>query len=195
MWGCFLMSGVKILHFLKDWWKSIPIHQNYAMALMLFSYFTYCAFQTSQSLCLKTPILLWSHRRMGVLGMLGKTSWYSIDVSGNDRHNSLSSPTFFTCFLLPKYGSTNDYNDSLYLPLLTLWISGLGINFSFQLSYNSNLLNVWGAAPSMLKGSWAPPGDTQNPENPSSRHSSGILYAIRATVLQNFDICMLFAIP
>ena len=35
MWGCFLMSGVKILHFLKDWWKSIPIHQNYTMALSL----------------------------------------------------------------------------------------------------------------------------------------------------------------
>ena len=34
MWGCFLMSGVKILHFLKDWWKSIPIHQNYTMALL-----------------------------------------------------------------------------------------------------------------------------------------------------------------
>ena len=33
MWGWFLMSGVKILHFLKDWWKSIPIHQNYTMAL------------------------------------------------------------------------------------------------------------------------------------------------------------------
>ena len=33
MWGCFLMSGVKLLHFLKDWWKSIPIHQNYTMAL------------------------------------------------------------------------------------------------------------------------------------------------------------------
>ena len=33
MWGCFLMSGVKILHFLKDWGKSIPIHQNYTMAL------------------------------------------------------------------------------------------------------------------------------------------------------------------
>ena len=33
MWGCFLMSGVKILHFLKDWFKSIPIHQNYTMAL------------------------------------------------------------------------------------------------------------------------------------------------------------------
>ena len=31
--ACFLMSGVKILHFLKDWWKSIPIHQNYTMAL------------------------------------------------------------------------------------------------------------------------------------------------------------------
>ena len=37
MWGCFLMSGVKILHFLKDWWKSIPIHQNYTMALNCFS--------------------------------------------------------------------------------------------------------------------------------------------------------------
>ena len=35
MWGCFLMSGVKILHFLKDWWKSIPIHQNYTMALRI----------------------------------------------------------------------------------------------------------------------------------------------------------------
>ena len=33
MWGCFLMSGVKLLHFLKDWWKSITIHQNYTMAL------------------------------------------------------------------------------------------------------------------------------------------------------------------
>ena len=33
MWGYFLMSGVKILHFLKDWWKSIPMHQNYTMAL------------------------------------------------------------------------------------------------------------------------------------------------------------------
>ena len=29
------MSGVKILHFLKDWWKSIPIHQNYTMALIM----------------------------------------------------------------------------------------------------------------------------------------------------------------
>ena len=37
MWGCFLMSGVKILHFLKDWWKSIPIHQNYTMALSKFN--------------------------------------------------------------------------------------------------------------------------------------------------------------
>ena len=38
MWGCFLMSGVKILHFLKDWWKSIPIHQNYTMALTYYIY-------------------------------------------------------------------------------------------------------------------------------------------------------------
>ena len=33
MWGCFLMSGVKILPVLKDWWKSISVHQNYTMAL------------------------------------------------------------------------------------------------------------------------------------------------------------------
>ena len=38
MWGCFLMSGVKILQFLKDWWKSIPIHQNYTMALRICNY-------------------------------------------------------------------------------------------------------------------------------------------------------------
>ena len=38
MWGCFLMYGVKILHFLKDWWKSIPIHQNYTMALIMHVY-------------------------------------------------------------------------------------------------------------------------------------------------------------
>ena len=33
VWGCFLMSGVRMLHFLKDWWKFIQIHQNYTMAL------------------------------------------------------------------------------------------------------------------------------------------------------------------
>ena len=41
MWGCFLMSGVKILHFLKDWWKSIPIHQNYTMALRFSTIWTW----------------------------------------------------------------------------------------------------------------------------------------------------------
>ena len=33
VWGCFLMSGVRMLHFLKDWWKFIQIHQYYTMAL------------------------------------------------------------------------------------------------------------------------------------------------------------------
>ena len=28
------MSGVRMLHFLKDWWKFIQIHQNYTMALI-----------------------------------------------------------------------------------------------------------------------------------------------------------------
>ena len=29
VWSCFLMSGVRMLHFLKDWWKFIQIHQYY----------------------------------------------------------------------------------------------------------------------------------------------------------------------
>ena len=29
------MSGVRMMHFLKDWWKFIQIHQYYTMALML----------------------------------------------------------------------------------------------------------------------------------------------------------------
>ena len=32
--GCFLMSGVRILHFLKEWWNFIQIHQYYTMALI-----------------------------------------------------------------------------------------------------------------------------------------------------------------
>ena len=34
IWSCFLMSGVGMLHFLKDWWKLIQIHQYYTMALI-----------------------------------------------------------------------------------------------------------------------------------------------------------------
>ena len=41
------MSGVKILHFLKDWWKSIPIHQNYTMALTVTSC-SFCAIKECQ---------------------------------------------------------------------------------------------------------------------------------------------------
>ena len=33
--GCFLMSGVRILHFLQDWWKCIQIHQ------ILYMYYMY----------------------------------------------------------------------------------------------------------------------------------------------------------
>ena len=35
VWGCFLMSGVRMLHFLKDWWKLIQFHQYYTMALTI----------------------------------------------------------------------------------------------------------------------------------------------------------------
>ena len=31
------MSRVRMLHFLKDWWKFIQIHQYYTMALVLFN--------------------------------------------------------------------------------------------------------------------------------------------------------------
>ena len=31
-----LMSGVRMLHFLKDWWKFVQIHQSYTMALNLY---------------------------------------------------------------------------------------------------------------------------------------------------------------
>ena len=34
VWGCFLMSGVRMLPFLKDWWKFTQIHQYYTMALL-----------------------------------------------------------------------------------------------------------------------------------------------------------------
>ena len=30
------MSGVRMLHFLKDWWKFVQIHQSYTMALNLY---------------------------------------------------------------------------------------------------------------------------------------------------------------
>ena len=33
VWGCLLLSGVGILHFWKDWWKFIQIHQCYTMPL------------------------------------------------------------------------------------------------------------------------------------------------------------------
>ena len=34
VWGCFLMSGERMQHFLKDKWKFIQIHQYYTLALM-----------------------------------------------------------------------------------------------------------------------------------------------------------------
>ena len=36
-WGCFLMSGVRMLHFSKDRWKFIQIHQYYTMALSFYN--------------------------------------------------------------------------------------------------------------------------------------------------------------
>ena len=33
LWGCFSISGVGMMHFSKDLWKSIQIHQYYTMAL------------------------------------------------------------------------------------------------------------------------------------------------------------------
>ena len=98
MWGCFLMSGVKILHFLKDWWKSIPIHQNYTMALtpvyflryriVILPYFgkqkqvTYYRNLSYWCFCILPSVLFFQAKFYAstlilLKDMLGKTSWYS----------------------------------------------------------------------------------------------------------------------
>ena len=59
--------------------------------LLTFSYFTKCAFLSGQILCINTD----RAKR------LGKTSWYSIDVSGNDRHILLFYKKWHFCHLLP----------------------------------------------------------------------------------------------
>ena len=57
----------------------------------MFSYFTQCAFHSDQILCINTHPAL----------TLGKTSRYSIDVSGDDRHILLVYKNFHLCHLLP----------------------------------------------------------------------------------------------
>ena len=94
MWGCFLMSGVKILHFLKDWWKSIPIHQNYTMALTRFSE---CLTIEEEKIILNgktiTKLLLWSNNNDDLIYCycFSKVAWWGIVVrlmlfSGADGH-------------------------------------------------------------------------------------------------------------
>ena len=61
--------------------------------LFMFLYFTKCALLAGQILYAWTLILL--------RDMLGKTSWYSIDVSGTDRHTLLFYKKCQFCHLLP----------------------------------------------------------------------------------------------
>ena len=57
--------------------------------LLIFSYFTPCALLPGQILCMKHS------------SCYCKTSWYSIDVSGNDRHVLLFHKKCHFCHLLP----------------------------------------------------------------------------------------------
>ena len=52
VWGYFLMSEVRMLHFLKDWWKFIQIHQYYTMTLYLI---LLCACQNITTLYFQLP--------------------------------------------------------------------------------------------------------------------------------------------
>ncbi|XP_063965115.1 uncharacterized protein LOC129276665 isoform X1 [Lytechinus pictus] len=71
------------------------------------------------------------------------------------------------------YGRNSFLRDPEQPFIITNYLQGLG-NFSFQLSHNSTLLNVWGAAPSMLKGSWSPPGDNKANKTTSPRPSTDL---------------------
>ncbi|XP_041479858.1 uncharacterized protein LOC121427500 isoform X2 [Lytechinus variegatus] len=78
------------------------------------------------------------------------------------------------------YGRNSFLRDPEQPFIITNYLQGLG-NFSFQLSHNSTLLNVWGAAPSMLKGSWTPPGDNKANETTSPRPSTDLTASFQVT--------------
>ncbi|XP_038077446.1 uncharacterized protein LOC119745278 isoform X2 [Patiria miniata] len=54
------------------------------------------------------------------------------------------------------YKRTSFLRDSEEPHIMKNYLQGL-VNFTFQLSFNSSLLNVWGAAPMILAGSWETP--------------------------------------
>ena len=68
IWGCLLMSGVKMQHFSKDWWKFIQIHQYYTLALtwrcdsfiMWYSNCSFPFFFSLQFLCRRCTRTPWS---------------------------------------------------------------------------------------------------------------------------------------
>ncbi|XP_030842426.1 pleckstrin homology domain-containing family M member 1 isoform X2 [Strongylocentrotus purpuratus] len=71
------------------------------------------------------------------------------------------------------YGRNSFFRDPEQPFIINNYLQGL-CNFSFQLSHNSTLLNVWGAAPSMLKGSWSPPGDNKANDATAPRPSTDL---------------------
>ena len=105
MWGCFLMSGVKILHFLKDWWKSIPIHQNYTMALMMFHsgpegyYYSTNVYSVSALLVLSRRRTIMCYVNFSYNFDYQKSIWIEVDqnLSMMQFSTACSTPVWFHC--------------------------------------------------------------------------------------------------
>ncbi|XP_022090178.1 run domain Beclin-1-interacting and cysteine-rich domain-containing protein-like isoform X2 [Acanthaster planci] len=71
------------------------------------------------------------------------------------------------------YKRTSFLRDPEEPHIMKNYLQGL-VNFTFQLSFNSSLLNVWGAAPMILAGSWESPRErTQSNPNTSKRIVTG----------------------
>ncbi|XP_033642374.1 uncharacterized protein LOC117302516 isoform X1 [Asterias rubens] len=64
------------------------------------------------------------------------------------------------------YKRTSFLRDTEEPHIMKNYLQGL-VNFTFQLSFNSSLLNVWGAAPLIIAGSWDEPRE-RNLSNPNA---------------------------
>ena len=76
--------------------KGSKWHTPSKSELFMFLYFTQCALLQCQILSINNNSTLFLLR-----DMLGKTPWYSTDVSGNDRHILLFYKKCHFCHLLP----------------------------------------------------------------------------------------------
>ena len=100
MWGCFLMSGVKILHFLKDWRKSIPIHQNYTMALSHARVSQLLNIPSQISSLLQCKLFMTTHCAITPSAPSASMAW---EKSWSRASCSLSLPTLYSTFSVSSW--------------------------------------------------------------------------------------------